>query len=115
MVLLHVPTVGRNKLVPADLSTQHLSMLSEAVLTGSARHIFVPQAVSRLMHATGQFAWLSKTVKEHFGPLGILYRRGTKAVYNHLHFSVYGKFQERKVNEASAIGMLIDVGSQPIY
>lgn len=108
--LLHVPTVGRSKLVPADLSSQHLCMLNEVVLAGAAQHIFVPQAVARLMQATGQFVWLPKRPTEQFGPLGILYRHGTKAVYNHLHFSVYGKFQERKVNEAAAIQSLVAAG-----
>ena len=108
--LLHIPTVGRSKLVSADLSSQHLHMLNEVVLAGSARHIFVPQAVARLMQATGQFAWLPKRATEHFGPLGVLYRQGMKTVYSHLHFSVYGKFEERKVNEAAAIQLLINAG-----
>jgi len=106
--LLHVPTVGRSKLVPADLSRQHLNMLNEVVLAGAAQHIFIPQGVARLMQATGQFAWLPKRPAEYLGPLGILYRQGTKAVYSHLHFSVYGKFEERKVNEAATIKSLID-------
>lgn len=108
--LLHVPTVGRSKLVPADLSNQHLRMLNEVVLAGAARHIFVSQAVERLMRATGQFAWLPKQPVEQLGPLGILYRQGAKAVYRHLHFSVYGKFEERKVNEAAAIQSLVIAG-----
>lgn len=105
--LLHVPTVGRSELVPADLSSQHLSMLKEVVLAGAAQHIFIPQAVTRLMHATVQFAWLAKKPTEYFGPLGILYREDTKSVYSHLHFSVYGKFEARKANEAIAIRSLI--------
>jgi hypothetical protein len=108
--LLHVPTVGRSKLVPADLSRQHVRLLGDVVLGGSARHIFVPQAVARLMQATGQFGWLPKKPTEQLGPLGILCRQGTKVVYSHLHFSVYGKFEERKVNEAAAIRLLIDAG-----
>ena len=108
--LLHVPTVGRSKLVPADFSSQHLSMLNEVILAGAAQHIFVPQAVARLMQGTGQFAWLPKRPSEQFGPLGILYRQGTKTVYRHLHFSVYGKFEERKVSEAAAIQSLIGAG-----
>lgn len=105
--LLHVPTVGRSKLVPADLNRQHLNMLNEVVLAGAAQHIFIPQGVARLMQATGQFAWLPKRPTEHLGSLGILYRQDTKAVYSHLHFSVYGKFEERKVNEAATIKSLI--------
>jgi len=108
--LLHLPTVGRSALVPSDLNSQHLSMLNEVVLAGAAQHVFVPQAVARLMQATGQFAWLSKKPKEQFGPLSILYRQGMKSVYSHLHFSVYGKFEERKANEAMAIRSLINAG-----
>lgn len=110
MELLHLPTVGRSSLVPADLNEEHLSKLSQIVLAGTAQHIFVPQAVARLMHATGRFAWLSKRPSEQFGPLGILYRQQAKTVYSHLHFSVYGKFEARKVDEATAIRSLISAG-----
>lgn len=105
--LLHVPTVGRNKLAPSDLSAPHLCLLNDVLLNGSAKHVFIPGGVARLMHATGAFGWLPKAPTEHVGPLGVLYRRGSKVVYSHLHFSVYGKFQERKVNEAAAIRELV--------
>ena len=108
--LLHVPTVGRSRLAPADLSFHHLRLVNEAILAGAAQHIFVPQAVARLMRSTGQFPWLPSKPIEQFGPLGILYRQGVKAVYSHLHFSVYGKFEERKVNEAATIRSLIQPG-----
>jgi hypothetical protein len=101
--LLHVPTVGRNKLAPTDFSAPHLSMLNDALLHGRAKHIFISSGVSRLMHATKAFGWLPKAPGDYLGPLGVLYRHGTKVVYSHLHFSVYGKFEERKVNEAAAI------------
>ena len=107
--LLHVPTVGRSQLVPADLNSQHLLMLNEVIHSGSAEHIFIPQAVARLMLATKQFSWLPKQITDHFGPLGVLYRHDLKTIYRHLHFSVYGKFEERKVSEAAAIRLLIDV------
>ena len=110
--LLHVPTVGRNKLVPSDLSRAHLRMLDDAILSGSAEHIFIPQTVARLMLASAQFAWLPKRPSDQFGPLGVLYRQGTKTVYSHLHFSVYGKFAERKAQEAAAIRSLIDPVNQ---
>lgn len=108
--LLHLPTVGRSKLVPADLNREHLRLLEEVVLAGSAQHIFIPQAVARLMRATGQFPWLPRIPTAQHGSLSILYRQGTKTVYSHLHFSVYGKFEERKVNEAAAIRSLIEAG-----
>jgi hypothetical protein len=109
--LLHVPTVGRSELDATDLSSQHLSKLNEIILAGSAQHIFVSQAVATLMRATGKFPWLAKKPIEHVGPMGVLYRQGTKVVYSHLHFSVYGKSQARKILEASAIQSLIDACS----
>ncbi|MEO7108099.1 MAG: hypothetical protein ABIZ09_17115, partial [Rhodoferax sp.] len=81
------------------------------VLTGAAQHIFVPQAVAQLMRATGRFAWLPRQPTEQSSPLRVLYRHGAKCVYNHLHFSVYGKFEERKMREATAIRSLIDISS----
>jgi len=101
--LLHVPTVGKSKLVPKDLSHSHLSMLGDVLLNGAAKHIFIPSEVERLMHASKAFDWLASGPGEYLGPLGMLYRREDKAVYSHLHFSVFGKFDERKAKEAAAI------------
>lgn len=39
--LLHVPTVGRSKLAPADLDASHLQMLSSSILEGTPKHVFV--------------------------------------------------------------------------
>jgi hypothetical protein len=57
--LLHVPTVGRNKLEPGDLDSSHLRMINSAVLYGQARHIFVSPGVVRLMQASRAFPWLN--------------------------------------------------------
>lgn len=109
--LLHVPTVGRNVLVPDDLALSHLKMLKAVILDGHASHIFVPAGVARLMRATGLFPGLSSTPIEHGGPLSILFRVPGKIVYSHLHFSVYGKFQQQKEAEASAMrGLLPSAG-----
>lgn len=105
--LLHVPVAGKSKLVPADLSMQHLSMLHDVVLNGAAKHIFIPTGAERLMRATRAFDWLTRMPSEYLGPLGVLYRRDGKSVYSHLHFSVFGKFDERKVKEAAAISSLV--------
>lgn len=105
--LLHVPTTGRSKLVPSDLDWSHLRMLNDLLLNGHARHIFIPSGAERLMHATKEFGWLSKLPTEYVGPLGILYRRGAKAVYSHLNFSVFGKYEQRKVDEAAVIQGLL--------
>lgn len=105
--LLHVPTVGRNKLIAEDLDVTHLQRLGSAILDGQAKHVFLPSGVARLMRATGRFPWLGSTSRSQTGPLGILFQGGQKTVYSHLHFSVYGKFQRRKVEEAAAIRELL--------
>jgi hypothetical protein len=107
--LLHVPTTGRSKLVPADLDWPHLHMLADVLLHGRARHIFIPSGAERLMHASKGFTWLSQMPTEYRGPLGVLYRRGDKRVYSHLSFSVFGKYEQRKADEALVIhGLLAD-------
>lgn len=109
--LLHVPTVGRNKLVATDLALSHLEMLNSAILEGSARHIFVSSEVARLMRAARIFNWLPPTPIERFGSLGVLLNERGKTVYSHLHFSVYGKFHQQKASEALIIrGLLPPVG-----
>jgi hypothetical protein len=111
--LLHVPTVGRNELVPGDFSTPHLTMLNNVLLYGRAKHIFVPDRVARLMRTLKAFARLAKTPLDCVGPLGVLYRRADKRVYKHLHFSVYGAFEMRRVDEAAAIRNLICEAGSP--
>jgi hypothetical protein len=55
--LLHVPTVGRSRLTPADLDSSHLKMLSSAMLGGKRKHIFVSAGVACLMPPQG-ISWL---------------------------------------------------------
>ncbi len=105
--LLHVPTVGRSKLEISDLSTQHLQFINEAILDGNAKNIFIPASVSRLMHKSGIFPWLKSHPKVIPDSLNILFQSQNKTVYSHLHFSVYGKFQERKVKESTFINSLL--------
>ena len=104
--LLHVPTVGRNKLAPQDLEPSHLQMLNSAILNGKAQHIFVSAGVVRLMRASGAFPWLAKEPTAS-SPLPVLYREPSRAVYSHLHFSNYGKFQAQLEAEAMAIASLL--------
>jgi hypothetical protein len=70
--LLHVPTVGRSRLTPADLHSSHLQMLNSAILEGKPEHIFVSASVMRLMHDSKAFPWLSKK-PTGTGPLPVLY------------------------------------------
>ena len=105
--LLPVPTVGRNLLVGSDLAPSHLKMLTSLIMDGPAQHIFLPSAVRRLMRSTGIFPWLPRTAIGYVGPLGILLRNSRKTVYSHLHFSVFGKFEKQKRDEALAIRGLL--------
>ena len=104
--LLHVPTIGRNRLTPEDLDGSHLRMVNSAILSGQARHIFVSAGVVRLMRASGAFPWLNGRAASS-GVLPVLYRQADRAVYLHLHFSNYGKFQQQLEAEAMAIAALI--------
>lgn len=104
--LLHVPTVGRNKLVPEDLDPSHLQMLNAVMLNGTAQYIFISAGVARLMRASGAFSWLPKQPIAP-GSLPVLYKANQRTVYLHLHFSNYGKFQQQLTREAVAIAALI--------
>lgn len=105
--LLHVPTVGRNILVPADLAPDHLKWLDEVIRQGPARHVFIPNKVARLMRATRLFSWLPRVRARTPGSLGTWFQQGSKTVYSHLHFSVYGKFEHQKASELAAMRSLL--------
>lgn len=105
--LLHVPTVGRNRLLPHDLDRRHLARIDALVRGGHAKHVFVSDGVVRLMLASGQFPWLSPAA-QRAETLPVLYSRAGTRVYRHLHFSNYGKFQARLALEARAIARLMD-------
>ena len=101
--LLHIPTVGRSRLTEDDLDRMHLETLNHSILAGEATHVFLSGAVARLMRKSCLFPWLPRAPIGSSGPLGVWYKAGTKTVYSHLHFSVYGKFAERKALEALAM------------
>ena len=104
--LLHVPTLGRSKLVPQDLDSAHLETINSSILYGQAKHIFVSAGVMRIMEASKAFPWLPKKPLGD-GPLSLLYRTDSRSVYSHLHFSNYGKFQLQLEQEARAIATLL--------
>lgn len=103
--LLHVPTVGRSDLQIEDLDASHLTSLNELILSGGQRHVFLSAGVARLMRESARFAWLRRSSAES-AALPVLHQVGETTVYQHLHFSNYGKFQERLTSEAVAIGEL---------
>ncbi len=105
--LLHVPTVGRNKIEGNDLDLSHLKRLNTAILEGKAKYIFIPDGVARLMHSSGQFPWLRSRPIGIDCPLAIYYQKPGKTIYKHLHFSNYGKFEEQKRKELAFIGQLL--------
>ncbi len=107
--LLHVPTVGRNKITVADLDEQHLRNLNNAILNGAPSHIFLPKTVALLMKRSNAFPWLKNVPLDNNESLPVLFQCDGKTVYSHLHFSVYGKFQDRKVAQAIAIRNLITI------
>lgn len=104
--LLHVPTVGRSNLSPQDLDPDHLHALNSYILGGNAEHVFVSSGVARLMRKSSAFPWLPKKA-DTSGNLPVLYRSRSLAVYRHLHFSNYGKFQQPLEAEARAIRSLL--------
>lgn len=104
--LLHVPSTGRSSLVQQDLARSHLSEVRNAIFGGKARFIFVSAGVQRLMAASGLFPELLE-VRRSFGALRVLYEDEDRAVFLHLHFSNYGKFEQQLRAEANEIAGLL--------
>ena len=92
--LLHRPTVGRSSLVAADLDHTHLKAIRRALFEGKAQFTFVSAGVQRLMTESGLFPELS-SVQRSFGALRVLHEGDDRAVFLHLHFSNYGKFEKQ--------------------
>lgn len=103
--LMHVPTCGRSTLEHADLSNRHLEWLATAVFDGEAEAVFVSSGVARLMRRSPRFARLAATPRAG-AALPTLYADRRRTVYQHLHFSNYGKFQAQLDREVAAIGAL---------
>jgi len=101
--LLHLPTTGQSKLELSDLDTGHLQNLAAWIIEGSARHIFFPAGVVRLLRRSGLFDWIPSEPLGKRGDLKVLLDQPEKHVYQHLHFSNYGKFLEQKRREAREI------------
>jgi hypothetical protein len=104
--LLHVPTVGRSKLVAADLDIAHLRMIDAAMRRGCARHVFVSAGVARLMRATQLFAWLPARPMTG-AALPLLFTDAQRQIHQHLHLSNYGKFQAQLEREADAVANML--------
>lgn len=107
--LLHLPTVGRSALTPRDLDRSHLVGVRDAMFRGKAQFIFVSAGVQRLLKGTGLFPELER-VRGDFGALRVLHDGTDRAVFLHLHFSNYGKFESQLRAEAGEIAQLLARG-----
>ena len=104
--LLRVPTVGRSNLDVHDLELDHLRYVRAAIFDSKAQVTFVSAGVQRLMSASGLFPELSQ-IKRTFGALRVLCDGDNNAVFLHLHFSNYGKFEQQLRSEAQEISGLL--------
>jgi hypothetical protein len=115
--LLHIPTVGRSQLVAADLYPAHLDWLNSLMVSGTRRHVFLPDKVIRLMRESYRlmiksrrsgrlpFEWLREPIPNQVLPE--LHTFGETTIYQMLHLANYGKFQARMTREAATIAALI--------
>jgi hypothetical protein len=109
--LLHLPTYGRSMLQVVDLNGDHLQRVNAAIEHGTARHIFIPDRVGKLMRSSGAFPWMPKTPADAGEDLKVWHRIGEKTIYWHYHFSVYGIFEERKTKQLQAIRRLVNTST----
>lgn len=105
--LLHLPTVGRNpSLATTDFDPKHLDFVSDAIIHGRARHIFLPSSVANLMRRTRRFPWLATQPMQTEGPFRCWYRSADKTVHANKHFSAWYSKGEQAA-ELAAIRSLI--------
>jgi len=104
--MLSRPTVGRSALVAQDLDTSHLKSIRHSIFEGQAQFIFVSAGVQRLMASSGMFPELL-AIRRNFGALRVLYEGDDRAVFLHLHFSNYGKFEQQLQSEAKEVAGLL--------
>jgi hypothetical protein len=106
--LMHLPTVGRSDLTPQDLNAAHLQSIGRAILHGSAQYIFLSSKAARLMGRTGLFPQLNRHPRTtRSGTLGVLFEDEKRTFFRHLHFSNYGKYEQRLQAEAKEIAALV--------
>jgi hypothetical protein len=105
--LLHIPTVGRSKLVAKDLDLAHLKWLDGIIWRGAKRNVFLSDKVIRLMLDSRRlldsrlFFDLPEPIANHVLPT--LHKIKETTIYQHLHFSNWGR---RLMLEAAAIARL---------
>ena len=105
--LVEFPTTGRSRLQIGDLNKTHLDRLRGWIWGGSASFIFVPSGVAKILRSTGYFPEIPSKPVGNFGEFRILFKDSDRQVFQHLHFSNFGKFEQRLQKEASDIRRLI--------
>jgi hypothetical protein len=110
--LLPVPTVGRSKLSPEDFDRAHLERLRAWMFDGAPKQVFVTSDVLRLTRPTGVFPWLATSIVAAGTTLKLVAQSNGSAVFQYLHFSNYGKFQQQMDEEAVAIRALLPAQSE---
>ena len=105
--LMHLPTVGRSKLHKDDLDLSHLRFIRDAMFDGWRKNVFLPNTVLMMMRRFKDlFPELRVDVPRADG-LQVIHRDANVSIYKHLHFSNYGKFEERLRREAEEIRGLL--------
>lgn len=107
--LMDMPTTGRSRLEPSDVSQIHLERLSDWILNGASQYVFFPAGVSRLLRQSGIYDWIPPQPIGQDGQLQVIFENSRKKIYQHLHFSNFGKFEIRLQQEAAYIRRLISM------
>ena len=106
--LLHLPSVGRNKLSVSDLSTSHLTKINDWIINSPVKYIFISSGVANLMHKSKKLSWLPTKPEDTYRNLKIFWQNKNKIVFSYLHFSNYGKFEEQMRLESQTIKELAE-------
>ena len=105
--LLHVPSVGRSKLAPQDLDPAHLpSNQRRDPSRPSEAHLRVGRRGGASCNQARHFLGCRRRPPD-LGPFAGGTATPSRAVYSHLHFSNYGKFQLQLEEESRAIAALV--------
>lgn len=107
--VLHLPTYGRSALEVNDLDQSHLSRLNAIVENQSARYVFIPDSVARLMRRSGGFPWLPRAPRDEGHALTVWHRSAKTTVYCHYHLSTYGHQERTKQAQIAEMRQLIEV------
>lgn len=110
--LIDKPTYGKSSLDVDDLNRDHLVRIKRALEGGVVKYAFIPTSVGNLMNKSGVFPWLPSAPKATNSSLKKWCSVGSAQLMWHYHFSVYGKFEEAKVQQLADMGRLLKVDAR---